>query len=119
MYKSGVETVVRKSKWFLLLKQTKWGILATAGVYTATSVYSVHVSEVNLVQNKQLDAFNEPDSDISASLSPSTDQFGLTAAHWCCINDDVDGLKLLIKENCPTQLGNTFVFIYWNKQIQR
>jgi len=105
MYKSGVETVVKKSKWLKLLKQTKWGILATAGVYTATSVYSVHVSEVNLARRQQLDEYHEPDSDIVAGLVPKTDQFGLTAAHWCCINDDVEGLKLLIKEQCPTKLG--------------
>ena len=98
------ETVVKKAKWLTLLKKVKVPLLATAGVYTATSVYSVHVSQVECARNQLMHEY-EISSNLIAELSPGVDINGLSPAHWCCINNDVEGLKLLIKEYCPTQLG--------------
>lgn len=98
------ETVVKKARWLTLLKRVKLPLLATAGVYTATSVYSVHVSQVQHARSQLMKEY-EISSDLIAELSPGVDINGLSPAHWCCINNDVEGLKLLIKEYCPTQLG--------------
>lgn len=47
MYRAGVETVVKKSTLTRFLKKVQVPLAIGFGVYTASSVYGVHISEVS------------------------------------------------------------------------
>ena len=53
-----------------------------------------------MARRSALNEFNDMNKFTSNLFGiPNRDKFGLTSLHWVCLNDDLEGLKLLAKDD--------------------